>query len=284
MSEMMGFLNGYEIGLSILTVVVVLVYGVERYHTVQMMLREKRERIRRMDEELPPPMPMKVDPELQGRYNERPEKEALERDAHRIVEESRYRRKTQRKFEDFREFLFVQDPDGATERRVTFSRFSYQYLTESEIPKKCPILKHINSERKHEGYDSIQRELGEALEATPWVSPDAGYAGRLVAQGLGCVAANAPGTSKWTFIEYVDETKGKKNAQPMCLAAILNHRFEQIGMCQRVIISGKENLKPELAKQREEDLQSGVLRKRKLVQGGTLKVKDLSIPLQQMKL
>lgn len=278
------YLNGYEIAISLASVVLVLLCSVERYFTVHRMLEEKRQRIKRMDEGLPPSLPMEVDAEMAKKYSEYPEKAETQRDSLRILEESSYRRATQRRFDDFREFMFVYDPDGIAARKVSTLRFSYQYMKEEEIPKRCPIIREYNSDQKGYGYSNIQKELESTLASTPWESPDAGYAGALVAKGLGCIAANAPKTTKWTFIEYTDLSKGSGKTNPTCLAAIRNLRFDQTGMCQRVTVTGRPELQPSLAEKRKEDLVSGGLRKRDLVTGGTLPVMDLSIPLASLKL
>lgn len=282
--EMLFFFSGSEIAISIGSVVAVLLYSVERYHTVNRMLAEKQQRLKNMDEGLPPPMPMEVDQELKQRYSTPPESTELQIDALRIREESSYRRATQRKFEDFREFMFVYDPDAIAARRVSSMRFSYQYMKEADIPKRCPIVREFNSESRLENYGSIEKELEQALRETPWAAPDAGYAGVLVAKGLKCISANSPNTTKWTFIEYTNMDGGAKGAPTTCLAALRNLRFEQTGMCQRVAVTGKSELQPALIAQRTEDLASGKLKKRSLVTGGELPVKDLSMPLEFMKL
>ncbi|KPI86079.1 hypothetical protein ABL78_4840 [Leptomonas seymouri] len=283
-SEFLLIFSGSEIAISLATVVVVLLYSVERYYTVNRMLEEKRLRLKNMDEGVPPPMPMELDKELETRYSHPPGSTELQIDALRIREESKYRRATQRKFEDFREFMFVYDPEAIASRRVTSSRFSYQYTNEREIPKRCPILREFNSENRTENYSSIQKDLENTIRAVPWVSPDAGYAGALIAKGLGSITANSPNTTKWTFIEYTDLDRGPKEASTTCLVAIRNLRFDQTGMCQRVTVTGKSVLHPELVAQREQDLKEGKLKKRFLVKGGALPLKDLSIPLEVMKL
>ncbi|KAG5467434.1 hypothetical protein CUR178_01077 [Leishmania enriettii] len=282
--ELLVLLDGSEIAISIGTVVVVLLYSVERYHTVNRMLAEKRQRQKNMDEGLPPPMPLEVDKALRDKYSALPESREQQMDALRIREESKYRRATQRKFEDFREFMFVYDPEAIASRKVATTRFSYQYMREAEIPKRCPILREFNSESRTHHYGTIERELEEAIRETPWSSPDAGYAGALVAKGLSRIAANSPNTTKWTFIEYTDMNNGPKNAQTTCLAALRNLRFGQTGMCQRVAVTGKSELQSVLVAQREKDLKEGVLKRRDLVTGGELPVKDLSTPLELMKL
>lgn len=282
--EFLFLFSGSEIAISLASVVAVLLYSVERYHTVNRMLEEKRLRLKNMDEGLPPPMPMELDKELQTKYSEPPESTELQIDALRIREESKYRRATQRKFEDFREFMFVYDPEAIASRRVTSTRFSYQYANEADIPKRCPIVRQFNSERRTENYSTIEKELEQAIRDTPWVTPDAAYAGALVAKGLGSIAANSPNTTKWTFIEYTDLDKGTKAASTMCIAAIRNLRFDQTGMCQRVTVTGRSELHPELVEQREQDIKSGKLKKRALVKGGALPLKDLSVPLEMMKL
>lgn len=283
-SEFLFFFSGSEIAISLATVVAVLLYSVERYHTVNRLLEEKRLHLKNMDEGLPPPMPMTLDKELETKYSQPPETTELQIDALRIREESKYRRATQRKFEDFREFMFVYDPEAIASRRVSSTRFSYQYTNEAEIPKRCPIVRQFNSERRTENYGTIEKELEQTISETPWVSPDAGYAGALVAKGLGCIAANSPNTTKWTFIEYTDQDQGTKAASTTCLAAIRNLRFDQTGMCQRVTVTGKSELHPELVAKQEQDLKDGKLKKRALVKGGALPLKDLSIPLEFMKL
>lgn len=55
-------------------------------------------------------------------------------------------------------------------------------------------------------------------------------------------------------------------------------------MCQRVVVTGNKKLSPALAKKREEDIQNGALTAKELVTGKRLPIKDLSIPLEQMKL
>lgn len=283
-SDFFYFFNGSEIAISLATVVAVLLYSVERYHTVNVMLEEKRLRLKNMDEGLPPPMPLKLDEELTAKYSEPPESTELQIDALRIREESRYRRATQRKFEDFREFMFVYDPEAIASRRVTSTRFSHQYASEQDIPKRCPVVREFNSERRTENYATIEKDLEKVLRETPWVAPDAGYAGALVAKGLGSIAANSPNTTKWTFIEYADLDGGSKAAVPFCLAAIRNLRFDQTGMCQRVTVTGKSELHPELVAARERALKDGTLKKKELVKGGELPLKDLSVPLELMKL
>lgn len=282
--EMLMFLNGSEIAISIGTVVIVLLYSVERYHTVNRMLAEKRRRLKNMDEGLPPPMPLEVDKTLIDKYSTLPEAREQQIDALRIREESSYRRATQRKFEDFREFMFVYDPEAIASRKVASTRFSYQYIKEEEIPKRCPILREFNSESRTRHYGAIQKELEQAIQRTPWSAPDAAYAGALVAKGLSSIAMNSPNTTKWTFIEYTDMDNSSKNAKTTCLAALRNLRFGQTGMCQRVAVTGKSELQPMLVAQREKDLREGVLTKRAIVTGGEVPVKDLSVPLRSMKL
>lgn len=282
--ELLVFLNGSEIAISIGTVILVLLYSVERYHTVHRMLAEKRRRLKNMDEGLPPPMPLEVDRTLIDKYSTLPEAREQQIDALRIREESSYRRATQRKFEDFREFMFVYDPEAIASRKVTSTRFSHQYMREEEIPKRCPILREFNSKSRTHHYGAIQKELEQAIRETPWSAPDAGYAGSLVAKGLNSIAMNSPNTTKWTFIEYTDMNNGSKNAKTTCLAALRNLRFEQTGMCQRIAVTGKSKLQPMLVAQREKDLKEGVLKKRAIVTGGELPVKDLSTPLESMKL
>jgi curved DNA-binding protein CbpA len=284
LSEFLFIFSGSEIAISLATVVVVLLYSVERYHTVNRMLEEKRLHLKNMDEGLPPPMPMELDKELQKKYSQPPESTELQIDALRIREESKYRRATQRKFEDFREFMFVYDPEAIASRRVTSTRFSHQYAIEGDIPKRCPIVRQFNSEQRTQNYSTIEKELEKVIHDTPWVSPDAGYAGALIAKGLGSIAANSPNTTKWTFIEYTDLDQGNKAASTTCLAAIRNLRFEQTGMCQRVTVTGRSELHPELVEQRQQDLKEGKLKKRSLVRGGVLPLRDLSVPLEMMKL
>ncbi|KAK7201295.1 DnaJ domain containing protein [Novymonas esmeraldas] len=282
--EMLVLFNGSEIAISIGSVVLVLLYSMERYHTVNRMLAEKRQRLKNMDEGLPPPMPLEVDKSLSDKYCTPPESQELQIDALRIREESNYRRATQRKFEDFREFMFVYDPEAIASRKVASSRFSYQYMHEADIPKRCPIVREFHSESRTDNYATVQKEVEEAIRTTPWTAPDAGYAGALVAKGLSSIAMNSPNTTKWTFIEYTDLDKGHKGATTTCLAALRNLRFEQTGMCQRVTVTGKSELQPGLATQRERDLKSGVLTRSALVSGGPLPVGDLSRPLELMKL
>ncbi|GET92827.1 hypothetical protein, conserved [Leishmania tarentolae] len=282
--ELLIFLNGSEIAISIGTVVVVLLYSIERYYTVNRMLAEKRRRLKSMDEGLPPPMPLEVDKVLVDQYSTPPEAREQQIDALRIRQESSYRRATQRKFEDFREFMFVYDPEAIASRKVASTRFSFQYMREAEIPKRCPILREFNSESQTHHYGAIQKELEQVLRETPWSSPDAGYAGALVAKGLNSIAANSPNTTKWTFIEYTDMDNGPKNAKTTCLAALRNLRFGETGMCQRVAVTGKSELQPTLVAQRERNLKEGVLKTSALVKGGELPVKDLSTPLESMKL
>ncbi|KAG5466890.1 hypothetical protein LSCM1_01067 [Leishmania martiniquensis] len=282
--KLLMFLNGSEIAISMGTVVLVLLYSVERYHTVNRMLTEKQRRQKNMDEGLPPPMPLELDQALREKYSALPESREQQIDALRIREESKYRRATQRRFEDFREFMFVYDPDAIASRKVASTRFSYQYMRETEIPKRCPIVREFNSESRTHHYGTIERELEEAIRETPWSAPDAGYAGALVAKGLSRIAANSPNTTKWTFIEYTDMNNGPKKGQTTCLAALRNLRFGQTGMCQRVAVTGKSELQPMLVAQREKDLMEGVLRKYDLITGGELPVKELSTPLELMKL
>ncbi|EPY43537.1 hypothetical protein AGDE_00384 [Angomonas deanei] len=284
MGEMMAVFDGYEILLSLLTVVIVLLYSIERYYTVNHLLVAKNNRVKRMDEGLPPPMPMEVDEATKDLFRDAPQRRELAADTQRIKQESFHRRATQRKFEDFREYIFVMDPDGVANRKVSTMRFSYQYLNEKEIPKKCPITLEINSDEKEQSYDAIEPKLLDKIAKTQWASPDVGYASTLVAKGLSRIPANSTTPMKWTFIEYTDFEKGKKDAKPMCIAAIHNNRFEDVGMCQRVIITGKPDLKPELYQKRQEDLKSGKISKKSLVSGGYLTVKELSTPLKDMKL
>ncbi|KAG5492729.1 hypothetical protein JKF63_01309 [Porcisia hertigi] len=282
--ELLVFLNGSEIAISIGTVVVVLLYSIERYHTVNRMLAEKRQRLKNMDEGLPPPMPMEVDKTLIDKYRTRPDFRELQIDALRIREESQYRRATQRRFEDFREFMFVYDPEAIASRKVASSRFSHQYMREAEIPRRCPILREFNSDNPTQSYLAIEKELEQAIRDTPWWAPDAGYAGALVARGLGSIALNSPSNTKWTFIEYTNLDNNTKKGTTTCLAALRNLRFEQTGMCQRVAVTGKSELQPGLVAQREKDLKEGKLKKRSLVMGGQLPVNDLSKPLESLKL
>ncbi|CAJ1036671.1 putative DnaJ domain containing protein [Leishmania utingensis] len=282
--ELVAFLKGSEIAISIGTVVLVLLYSVERYHTINCMLTEKRRRLKNMDEGLPPSMPLEVDKALSEKYSALPDSREQQIDALRIREESYYRRATQRKFEDFREFMFVYDPEAVASRKVVSTRFSHQYMREAEISKRCPILREFNSESRTHHYGAIEKELEQAIREAPWSAPDAGYAGALVAKGLSCIAANSPSTTKWTFIEYTDMDKGSTKANTTCLAALRNLRFGQTGMCQRVIVTGKSELQPRLVAQRERDLMEGALQKRSLLTGGALPVKDLSVPLESMKL
>lgn len=284
------YLYGAEIWLSLSTVVVVFVYAIERYYTMQKMITEKTTHLMNIDYGLPPMIPMEVDETLKQKYNTPIAKEELAMDAERVKAESQYRKATQRRFEDFREFMYVYDPDGIAYRKVTTERFSFQYMEEADIQKRCPIVKNFNSDMKRNGYEYMEKDLIALIEQTKWVDPDMGYAGALVAQGLGCIPVNSPNTAKWTFIEYVDtdstkrKGKGKAKEEPVCMVAIRNHRFDKVGMCQRMTVTGRPGLVPELTAARAKELSSGTLKKKDLVTGGPLPIKDLSVPLKDMKL
>lgn len=283
--QLLFVLDGYEIVLSLATAVVVLVCSVERYYTVTAAVEAKRRHERSIDEGMPPPMPLELNASLASKYNARPPPEELREGDERIREEASYRRATQRRFSDFREFLFVHDPDGIAARKVTTSRFSHQYLSEKDLAKRCPIMREFNSEEKERSYHAIEKELTKTMETTPWASPDAKVAGALVTKGLDCINANSPNTAKWTLIEYVDlDQSQSKSATPTCMAAIRNARFDDIGMVQRISVTGKAALQPSLVAQREKELKSGALKKKQLVRGGVLPIKDLSVPLERMKL
>lgn len=281
------YLYDAEIWLSACLIGVVFLYGAERYYYMQVKYLEWQEHLLAIDVGLPPALPMEVDPVMRERYSVPVDKRLLQEDTERVIAESHYRKATQRRFEDFREFMYVYDPESVADRRVSTERFSFQYMHADQISKRCPILREFNSEVKRTGYDSIERELVQTLQATPWVSPDVGYAAGLVAKGLACIPASSPNTAKWTFIEYQDtsaDSKKNKKSEPVCLAAIRNLRFDTVGMCQRTTVTGRPDLVPELVERREEALKSGALKKKQLVSGSVLPTKDLSVSLKDMKL
>lgn len=281
-----NFFDGYEILLSLFAVFVVLVYSVQRYFVVLHLVAEKRKRVRNMEEGLPPPMPLEVKEEDREKYKEPVRDSDLRSDSQRLREEMYYRRATQRRFDDMREFLFVYDPDGVGDCTVSTSRFSHQYVDERRIARRCPIVREFNSEKRDQSYDTIAKELRATMEKTPWWNARAGRYGGLIAQGLTCVPVNSTATAKWTFIEYAPlttaaaaaagtgatmaaphTTKPKDDGAaahssspwgsdssiempsfssavspnsvprepPVCLAALRNLRFDDIGMCQRVV-------------------------------------------------
>lgn len=277
-------LNGYELVISLATVVVAGVCAVERYWTVRKLLEARDRHLHNINEVLPPPMPMELDPKLVDRYREVPARTERESDAARIREECSYRRATQRRFDDFREFMYVHDPEGISVRQVRISRFSHQYVKDSDIPKRCPIVRTFNSDVKGQGFETIEKELVHAIQSTPGARPDEGFAGALIARGLASVPASSPSTAKWTFIEYQEVDKHKGQTEPTCMVALRNERFGQVGMCQRVSITGNSSLQPQLRITREEELRSGVLQRKHLKQGGVLPVTDTSVPLREMKL
>ncbi|KAH9601484.1 DnaJ domain [Trypanosoma melophagium] len=279
--DIMWFYEGYELAFVLGAAVAVLLIAVDRYILVQRMTREKRARLRAMDEGLPPSMPMVIDDDMLQKYSEHVPQEAIDIDNAMVKENAYYRRATQRRFEDFREFLFIYDPDGVTSRKVTTSRFSIQYMDENLIPRRCTHVREFNSEEKNKRYGDIIKDVSETLSTTPWVAPDAQFITPLIAKGLATIPMNSPDTAKWTFIEYKDNDTG---ADSTCLMALKNNRFESLGMSQRVTVTGSSKLSPRLVEQREAELQAGTLTKKELQQGGKLPVKDLSIPLEHMRL
>lgn len=202
------------------------------------------------------------------------------------MDSSSIRRATQRKFADFREFLFLFDEDSPGARRVTTTRLSHQYVKERDVTKRCPIVRTMDARDKEKGYQSIQKELLESMRTTAWPNPDQGVAGWLVARGIGGVPANAPAVNKWTFIEYqdLDESADGALKEPVCLAAVRNLRFDEVGIIQRVQITGRPSYSPRLVTAREEALKDGTLRARSIVAPQPVPLKDLSIPLEKMKL
>ncbi|ESL09592.1 hypothetical protein TRSC58_02685 [Trypanosoma rangeli SC58] len=279
--EMLWMYESYELAIVLGAAVAVLLVATERYVVVIRMTREKRTRIRAMDEGFPPIMPLVVDDEMLHKYNERVPKEEIEVDDALLKEEAYHRRATQRRFEDFREFLYVYNPEGVTSRKVTTKRFSIQYIDEDLIPRRCTHVWEFNSEQRNKRYETIVKEVEKTLGETPWATPDAQYIAPLVAKGLAVIPMNSPHTSKWTFLEYKDMDK---NGESSCLMALKNNRFERLGMCQQVTVTGSSELSPKLVKKQEAELQSGALKKEGLIHGGKLPVKDLSIPLEHMKL
>ncbi|RNE98009.1 uncharacterized protein Tco025E_09325 [Trypanosoma conorhini] len=279
--EMLWMYESYELAIVLGAAVAVLLVAAERYVLVLRMTREKRARIRAMDEGLPPNMPLVVDDEMLHKYSERVPRAEIEIDNAMVKEEAYHRRATQRRFEDFREFLFVYNPDGVASRKVTTKRFSIQYLDEALIPSRCTHVWEFDSELRNKQYETIVKEVEDTLGATPWAAPDAQYIAPLVAKGLAIIPMNSPDTAKWTFLEYKDMDK---NGETSCLMALKNNRFGRLGMCQRVTVTGSSKLSPRLVKKQEAELQSGALRKKSLIRGGKLPVKDMSIPLEQMKL
>ncbi|EKF31697.1 hypothetical protein MOQ_004463 [Trypanosoma cruzi marinkellei] len=279
--EILWLYECYELAIVIGAAVAVLIVAMERYLLVRRMTLEKRARIRAMDEGLPPSMPLVLEDGMLQKYNAPVPKEEIEIDKAMVKEEAYHRRATQRRFEDFREFLFVYDPDGVSSRRVTSKRFSIQYIDEALIPARCTHVWEFNSEVKNKQYDSIVNGVVEALAATSWATPDVQHIAPLVARGLATIPMNSPETAKWTFVEYKDI---EKKGEPACVLALKNNRFGRLGMCQRVTVTGSNSLSPQLVIKQKADLKSGAISARSLVHGGVLPVKDLSIPLEQMKL
>ncbi|RNE97868.1 hypothetical protein TraAM80_09098 [Trypanosoma rangeli] len=279
--EMLWMYESYELVIVLGAAVAVLLVATERYVVVLRMTREKRARLRAMDEGFPPIMPLVVDDEMLHKYNEHVPKEEIEVDDALLKEEAYHRRATQRRFEDFREFLYIYNPEGVTSRKVTTKRFSIQYIDEALIPKRCTHVWEFNSEQRNKQYETIVREVEKTLGATPWATPDVQYIAPLVAKGLALIPMNSPHTAKWTFLEYKDMDK---DGESSCLMALKNNRFGRLGMCQQVTVTGSNELSPKLVKKQEAELQSGALKKESLIHGGKLPVKDLSIPLEHMKL
>lgn len=281
MHEILWLYEGYEMALILGTAVVVLIIAFERYLLVRRVTQEKRSRRIAMEEGLPPSMPLEVDENMMRMYNVPVPSEAIEMDEAIAKEMTYHRRATQRRFEDFREFLFVYDPDGVTSRKVTTVRVAAPYVDEPLIPTRCPVVREFNSEQKGTKYENILKEVVETSSTTPWLSPDAQFAAPLVVQGLAVIPMNSPNTAKWTFIEY--KNADNPTDPPMCLVALRNRRFEKLGMCQRVTISGSGQLSAKLLQKREEDLKNG-LRGDALVKGSPLPLKDTTTALEHMKL
>lgn len=279
-----------EVWLSLATVAVVFVYAIERYFTMRKSLAEKEAYLHRINHGLPPMIPMELDETMKQKYSDPIAQEEVDKANMKVRKELLHRKATQRRFEDFREFLYIYDPDGVADRRVTTERFSFQYVDEAEIANRCPVVKNCNPELSINGYEYAQKDLVAAIEQVKWESPDMGYAAALVAKGLACIPANSPNTSKWTFIEYRDtaavknQRRGRGKAEPVCLVAIRNHRFTRVGMCQRVTITGRPGLVSALEAEREEQLKSGAIKPKELARGGPLPIRDLSVSLKDMKL
>lgn len=271
---------GYEVCVVLVIMTALFLAGVERYYSLYTTVAGRRSELKRVSDGTPAPMPMELDEELSKRYHNAVSKEELERVAEMQRKESLSRRRTQKRFSDFREFMYTYDLDGMAQRKVTTARYSVQYLKEKDVPKRCPIVRSFNSRTKPTAFNDVERELTETIAETPWAAPDAAYAGSLISKGLGCIPVNTPASTKWTFIEYKDTSKPK--SEPLCLAAIRNEAFSELGMVQEVTVTGNPSLTPKLTERRAAQLKNGELRKRNIVYPGKLPLRDLSIPLENL--
>jgi hypothetical protein len=191
-------------------------------------------------------------------------------------------------FSTLRDFLFEYDLEGADVRRATVSRFPVERMEEDSIIKQCPHHRTFHSESSELSYSrSVLNELVEALDTTPWASPDAGNAAIIVANALASVVAVSPNAAKWTIVEYQD--KDTKNATTECLFALRNNKFvPKVGKptataapskttativptAQRVLISGSSQLQYPISAERA----AALAHKRGSVMGGVVKMRDI---------
>ncbi|KAG8345661.1 DnaJ domain [Trypanosoma vivax] len=280
MYELLWLYEGYELVFILIIAIIVIVVATQRCITVYRMTRDKRMRTIAMEEGLPPIMPLAIDDSVMQMYSTPVPQEEVELDDAMAEEMTYYRRATQRRFEDFREFLFIHDPYGVTSRKVCTSRFSVQYVDESLIPKRCAIVREFNSEEKGMRYENIVGPLAETLGTTLWAAPDTQHIAPLVAKGLGVIPMNTPDTAKWTFVEY--KNNDRPSDAPSCLLALKNNRFDRLGMCQRITVSGSSVLSPNLVSKRQHNALSQ--EHTKIVSGGEIPLRNLSVPLELMKL
>lgn len=167
-------------------------------------------------------------------------------------------------FTTIRDFLFEHDLEGADVRRVSVSRFPVDKMDEASVFEQCPHHRVFNSESSTAPYSSVLDDLVDAIDTTPWSSPDASNAGVLVANALASVVTASPNACKWTIVEYRDTEK--KLPVTECLFALRNDKFSaatselkpgkakhthaasskrsllDAPMVQRIVISGSEFL------------------------------------------
>ena len=228
---------------------------------------------------------------------------AAAEEARRQKEAAILRENRMRRYDDLREYYYVNDPEGAGSRRYTSERIMASFIDAELVPMRCPLYVELPEGAKSDivSYDRaltevVERRLGlggsAAAGAIPsFASPssssassaasDSGPSVRLArldqeavalhtVAALGRIPKMSPSQVPWTFVEYRDsEVRG---SVPTCLVAIRNLRFAAgEGFAQRVVVSGSEELQPLAAhKARVAALKTGEVRARDFATTGVV--------------
>lgn len=187
------------------------------------------------------------------------EEELLEQD--RLNKEAIVaRRGVKRRYDDLREYFYINDPDGCTSRKFTTQRILSRVLDEVAIPEKCSITLHVAATGNDlNTYDkNVTDVVHTKLETTHFANVDAEAVALHGALAVGRIPKLSITQNEWTFVEYKDSASHQ--SLPQCLLAIHNTKIPSgEGFAQRLVISGSEELQPAMLAKRRADLKSGAL-------------------------